>query len=134
MKRGVKRQTEEPARAEDSPEKKTRINDNLLKFEQMKKEADENRRRVRDQYLKEQEEAKNNPASSTARRETIAAVPSTRTPKTRRQSTSGDGNTAFISTSVSQFISHVSFLILIVLQPQQNLLLQQRSPPRHLLL
>lgn len=103
MKRGVKRQTEdqadEPSKEEDSPEKKLRIDANLLRFEQMKKEAEENRRRVRDQYLKEHEQEKllnvhegTTSSSSTSRRETIAAVPSSRTQHSTSKSTSKIGN------------------------------------------
>jgi hypothetical protein len=86
MPKGVKRQTEEASSPmEDSPEKKIRINENLLKFEKMKKEAEENRRRVRDEYLKEHASSftiANNTSeqSEPSRRETIAAVPSSRTP------------------------------------------------------
>lgn len=106
MPRGVKRQTEvaEVSAEEDPASKKNRINENLLRFEQMKKEAEENRRRVRDEYLRQQELIKINGGpidegdagvgtgtgtdDAAPRRETIAAVSGSRTPTSRRKSTS----------------------------------------------
>lgn len=104
MPRGVKRQTEvaEVSAEEDPASKKNRINENLLRFEQMKKEAEENRRRVRDEYLRQQELIKINGGpidegdagvgtgtdDAAPRRETIAAVSGSRTPTNRRKSTS----------------------------------------------
>jgi hypothetical protein len=89
---------------EDPASKKNRINENLLRFEQMKKEAEENRRRVRDEYLRQQELIKINGGpidegdagvgtgtgtdDAAPRRETIAAVSGSRTPTSRRKSTS----------------------------------------------
>lgn len=91
MPRGVKRQTEDGS-ANDSVAKKNRVSDNLQKFEQMKKEAEENRRRVRDDYLREQEAAKANEGNQSdgdSRRDTISAPPpAARPPANRRKSTS----------------------------------------------
>jgi len=92
MPRGVKRQTEDVS-ADDPVSKKNRASDNLQKFEQMKKEAEENRRRVRDEYLREQEANKANEGNRTdgdSRRETISVPPpaTARAPANRRKSTS----------------------------------------------
>lgn len=100
MPRVVKRQSEDES-AEDFDVKKAKMHDNLLKFEQMKTEAEENRRRVRDQYLKEYEASLlvNNNASTTDPAQSnsvgsepaVHAVPVVRAPKSpsaRRKSTS----------------------------------------------
>ena len=105
MPRGVKRQitTKDNQKEEDvvhetsSSTKRIRSvsnkEENMILFENMKKEAEENRKRVLKEYLQDQNMplAVNQPTVKPSRRETIAATStsSSRTPTGRRKSVDG---------------------------------------------
>lgn len=99
MQQGVKRQSDESSIV-DSPEKKLRVDE--MNFEQMKKEADEARRNVLDNYLKEcaaQTQTKGSKANSTR---TLA--------KSRRSSTSGSDGKVMRSFSPCLCLPNIPYI------------------------